>query len=85
MRSPLTRRRPGIPAALLMASTALSTLPEAALAVDNVIDWTYSSQQGGNDFDILQCQAMTVDWSGGDGDMRHSLYCLLYTSPSPRD
>ena len=74
MRSPLTRRRPGIPAALLMASTALLTLPEAALAVDNVIDWTYSSQQGGNDFDILQCQAMTVDWSGGDGDMRHSLY-----------
>ena len=72
MGSPLTRRRPGIPAIFLAVSTALSCLTPT-LAADKVIDWTYGTGQGGNEFDILQCQAMSVDWSVGDG-MRHSLY-----------
>lgn len=43
-------------------------LPTAVRAEDKTIRWYYNTPQGGNTFDILQCQRLTFDWQQfGDG------------------
>ena len=49
-------------------------LAARASADDIAIQWTYGTSRGGRSFNIRQCQSMTVDWSMGDGWMKHSLY-----------
>ena len=49
-------------------------LPTAVRAEDKLLRWYYNTPQGGNTFDILQCQSLTIDWSQfGDG-RPHSVY-----------
>lgn len=49
---------------------ALCLLPTAVRAEDKLIRWYYNTPQGGNTFDVLQCQRLTFDWRQfGDGRM----------------
>lgn len=49
-------------------------LPPTVHAEDKVLRWYYNTPQGGNTFDVLQCQALTFDWAQFGDDRPHSVW-----------
>lgn len=49
-------------------------LPTAVHAEDKLIQWYYDTPQGGNTFNILQCQRLTFDWQQFGDDRSHDVW-----------
>lgn len=67
-----TQRR-GVLHGFLMSALVLLALTTYVEAKDQVISWTFGMARGETQFDILQCQSVTFDWSSGDG-MLHDVW-----------
>ena len=57
-----------------LASALFLILATFAEAKDQVIDWRFGMERGDTQFDILQCQSVTFDWSSGDGKAAHDVW-----------
>jgi len=63
---PMTAQRLLVGARVFLVSALALTLATFVEAKDQLIDWEYAMARGNTQFDILQCQSVTFNWSADD-------------------